>query len=292
MGMKKIVDFSIVIIDDEIPKTEEFVRRGIYETELNANDLKSLIGEPWTGQLPLKGIIQKLLKSSIGRKSNISAFTHPSLFIESVTPRRKPNIIIYDWVYGIEEARMSKNWLLKILQTTEAFIFVYSADKPHIPSFLNQNEFASYSNRFQLFLKGEAESSIFSSEEFILQYIAYLVGNVESLSVGGVEVSLDLNGYLKKPSDILFLEGLLGRAHLLDVLKDRRSLDNKIIEDMINNVGGQVYRHTLKRLLISSDEAAMIERFQPTELLSYIEVLQSYGLDKLEEISQRGFAGF
>jgi hypothetical protein len=285
---------TLFILDDNIYKSQEFVDRSVYDTKIDSQALLQLADSyEWKGQHNLQALTIDILKSVHGQSGSIATygFTHPAICLDEIDGGLKPDIVIFDWEYGSESNKESSNWLTEILNSTEAFIFVYSQVRDVIPPFLNKQEFDNYAHRFQLFLKGSSTHSIFSSEEFILQYILGKVSDSGKIKIQGIDVEFTSNDYLKKASDILYLERVLGKSYLLEEFKKLQfTLNNNTIENLLDNSNDCLYLSEAKGLLISPDEVTLIEKLKPLKKLSYSTVVKHYSIEKLEETLEKGIA--
>lgn len=285
---------TVFILDDNIYKSQEFVDRSVYDTKIDSELLLQLADSyEWKGQHNLQALTIDILKSVHGQSGNIATygFTHPSICLDEIDGGLKPDIVIFDWEYGSESNKDSSNWLTEILNSTEAFIFVYSQVRDVIPPFLNKQEFDNYAHRFQLFLKGDDKNAIFTSEEFILQYILSRVSNSNRIKLQGIEIGFNENGYLENPTDILHLEKILGRNFLIEKFKsDDFSVTTENIEKLMESYNGKILFDNTKNLLITPDSKLLIEKFKPKEELTYVEVLKRYGLNKLRETIETGLS--
>lgn len=283
---------TLFILDDNIPKIPEYVEQSLYDTKMDAASLSHLVSTvEWKGQYNLKQLTSFILDSEHAHSGIIATwgFTHPSICLNEIDAGLIPDIIVYDWEYGSETYKESSKWLMEILNSTKAFVFVYSIIRNEIPPFLNKKEFDEYSSRFQLFLKGDTTSSVFSSEEFILQYILTKITKANRIKIQGVEITFQENDYLDNPSDILFLEKIFGRAALVNYLKEKGSaVSQESIEEMITNISDRLLFDTKRNLLISPNSTLLIEKYKPEEELTYIESLKNYGLQKLIEVLEIG----
>lgn len=288
----KVNKLTLFIVDDNIPKISKYVEQSFYDKKLDAALLLHLVDSAqWTGQHNLEELTSSILKSeqSVSGELEVCGFTHPSLCLDAIDEGVIPNIVIYDWEYTSESQSNSSKWLKEILDSTKAFVFVYSKVRNDIPPFLNKSDFDSYSHRFQLFLKGDDSSSVFSSEEFIHQYIVSKIRKSNIIKIQGVEISFQENGYLENPSDILFLEKIFGKAALIQNLKSKDNTISDIsIEDMIHDIDDKVLQDEKRNLLISSQASLLIEKYSPEKELSYLEVLKNFGLEKLIEVLEIG----
>lgn len=283
---------KIFILDDNIPKTPNFVEDSVYDGPISSEQLNYLLDNiEWKGQQNLQQLTSYILRSEYGKSGDIEVwgFTHPSLCLDSIDTGLIPDIIIYDWEYGIESHKNSSKWLTEILNLTSAFIFVYSLVRDKIPLFLNKPEYEKLSARFQLFLKGSATNSVFSSEEFILQYALSRISKTNVIKIQGVDITFKENSYLENPTGILFLEKILGRLDLINSLeKGLNTISNDSIESLLNGIELVVYHDTDKNLLVTSDSQLFLKRIKTKSQVKIVDIVKNYGLKKLMELLEIG----
>lgn len=290
--MKMPNKLTLFIVDDQIPTIPEFVENSIYNSKLDVGSLQHLIKvAEWKGQHSLKRLTTDILKSDHSQTGALLTygFTHPSICLDEIDKGLQPDLIIYDWEYGSESNIESAKLLIEILNLTNAFVFVYSLVRNEIPPFLNKLEFDAFADRFQLFLKGDTNSSIFSSEEFILQYIVSRISKSNVIKIQGITVTFNENGYLDNPSDILHLESIFGRAFLLDRIKTIGfTWSEQNIENMLLSISDKLMLDEKRNLLITSDSTLFISKFNPNLELSFIEAFKRFGLLKIIEALEIG----
>jgi hypothetical protein len=283
---------TLFILDDNIPKISEYVEQSLYDTKINATSLSHLVNNAeWTGHHNLKQLTFDILNSEHQKNGTLETygFTHPSICLTEIEAGLLPDVIVYDWEYGTESNKERTDWLIEILKLTNAFVFVYSKFRDEIPPFLNRKEFNEHSNRLQLFLKGDNASSVFSSEEFIIQYILSKITKANNIRVHGVKISFQENGYLDNPSDILFLEKIFGRVALMENLKENdNTLSQESIEEMIAKIKGMLLHDTKRNLLLLPNSTLLITKYKPEGKLTYLETMKKYGLHKLIEVLEIG----
>lgn len=291
MGTNKI---TLFILDDNIPKIPEFVDQLVYNTSIQTQVMSELLKKgKWLGHHNLHQLTSDIINSDHSKTGvlNTLGFTHPSICLTEIEGGLKPDIIIYDWEYGTESNKERSDWLLEILELTSAFVFVYSGFRDQIPAFLNKDEFSVHSDHLQLFEKGNSSNSVFSSEEFILQYILSKITKANQIKIGGLKIDFRENGYLNSPSDILYLEKIFGNVALIESLKEQdRILSQESIERMVLNVKGVILHDTQRNLLLSSNATLLIEKYKPEKELPYLSILKKYGLQKLIEVLEVGIA--
>ena len=287
---------TLFILDDNIPKIPEFVEQSLYDEKISAASLnKLLFSAEWTGQHNLKQLTSFILESDHFNSGKIEVwgFTHPSLCLDAIEEGLLPNVIIYDWEYGFEPHKQSSNWLTEILISTQAFVFVYSMVRNEIPPFLNKADFDEFSDRFQLFLKGDIKSSVFSSEEFILQYIVSAISKSNQIKLQGFDISFEENGYLSAPSDILYLEKILGRLALKEKLATGivKSISDQSIEQLLEGIRRiEIHYDKEKNLLLTADSNLIKKNIKSSKILTANDVLKEFGLLKLREVLEIGVA--
>ncbi len=221
----------------------------------------------------------------------MTGYKNPSIALDTIQKGILPDVIIYDWEYGMSNPIESQSLLLEILNSTQSFVFVYSKVRNEIPQFLNKEIFNPFAKRLQLFLKGSTTHSVFSSEEFILQYILGKITDNVQIKIQGFDVAFEPNAFLKKASDILYLERIVGKMYLLEELKKIQfDINNYTIENLLNESRGYVFFNQEKGLLISPDEGAILHDFNSLKKLSYSDVVRNYSIFKLEETLDKGIA--
>lgn len=284
---------QVFIVDDSFPKLEEFVDREVFEKPIKKDDLLFLANNgQWSGEASLRQLIFDLLGHDHVKteKIEVIGYNRPEICLSDLTNNR-PDVIIYDWEYGDPFAQ-SSDWLFDLLGRTEAFIFVYSAVQAStIPPYLNKERFNEFAHRFQLFAKGEISNSVFTSEDFIYQYILSRVEKNNVIKIRDIEVKFQSNGYLETPSDILYLQSIFGRATLLELIrKHRNEISAESVEEMLQGIEGHLWFNPDKGFLISQDSPLIAKKFQANVEMSYLEALQRFGLPKLTEVVEVGFA--
>lgn len=283
---------TLYIIDDEFPKIKEFIEKSVYNSAINSTDLFHLaITQEWKGLQPLQQLIKDIITSQsyIDGMLNVFGFTRPTQALDEIENGSSPDVIVYDWEYEMPKPKESQEWLLEILSKTDAMVFVYSQVRDQLPEFLNKKVFDQYADRFQLFLKGSADNFIFSSEEFILQYAVSRVSSNHQIKVQGIEINFSSNGYLKDPSDILYLENILGRKFLLDEMKELNySVTQDTIEQLIGKTNGILLFNQTKQILLTK-ESFLTKQFNGNIEITYLDALKKFGLNKLQEVLEIGF---
>lgn len=285
---------NIFLLDDEFPKIKEFIDDGVYQQAINADNLYHLaLYENWKSLNHLQQLIKDIITSDTFKSGNISlwGYAEPELAIQDIEAGKKPHVLIYDWQYGVATNNInSQNWLLEILEKTEAFVFIYSQVEPTLPAFLNKDMFRKYFDRFQLFLKGGKIKNSFSSEEFIFQYIISSASKTGRIKIDGIEVEFKSNDYLEKASDILYLQRILGNQYILDELnKIDFSIDTAGVEKILNDSSRHLLINTEKGYLITPENRLITDKtLGSLEKISYLDVVKQYSLTTLETVLERG----
>lgn len=284
---------NIFLLDDEFPKIKEFIDGNIYQKAINADNLYHLaLNENWKSLNHLQQLIKDIITSNAFKDGfiNLLGYAEPELALQDIELGNKPDVLIYDWQYGGENNTKSQNWLLEILEKSNAFVFIYSQVEPSLPKFLNRKEFSKYISRFQLFLKGGKSLQSFSSEEFIFQYIISSASKTGRIKIDGIEIEFSANDYLAKASDILYLQRILGNQYLLDQLnKIDFSIDTASVEKILNDSNGYLFLNTEKGYLISPENRLIHDRnLQSLEKINYLDVVKQYSFTMLENVLERG----
>jgi hypothetical protein len=283
---------NIFLIDDEFPPTKEFISKGIYEKAISANDLYCLaLNEDWGSLHDLQNLIKNIVTSKAYEQGliNLSGYSNPELAFADIEIGVQPDVLVYDWEYGMPNAIESQNWLLEILSKTDAFVFVYSKVRDQLPAFLNKDTFDEHASRFQLFLKGNQNMSLFSSEEFILQYVLSLVSSEHEILVQGERVQFRSNGFLKDAKDILYLDKIFGRQKLVELIKGNGNIiSDETLSEILSGTSETIRFDEVNKLLITSDSSMMIKKYQPATTLTYLEVATKYGLIALADVLEIG----
>lgn len=280
MNKGKIMVF---IIDDEFPPYQEFVSRDLYKNAISSTDLYKLtINLKNWGTLDfLKDLIQKLIESNEYQSGliDVLGFKNPSLALNSIDDNILPDIVIYDWEYGMPNPTESQNMLIEILESApETFVIVYSKVRDEIPQFLNKSIFDKYSKRFQLIKKAESEFSVFNSEEFILQFILSKASRNPEIFIGGKKIKFIQNGFLDSPKDILYIEDILGKEGLVSKLKSVDTLDNDSIQTLFSNENQDFYFDEQNQYLIEGDANVFLKKYNPSKKFTLLEAITNFGI--------------
>jgi len=289
---------NILLLDDEFPKIKEFIDDNIYQKAINAKNLYHLaLNENWKSLNHLQQLIKDIVTSDAFKVGLISlwGYSEPELALQDIELDCKPDVIIYDWQYGVEmNNTSSQKWLLEILEKTEAFVFVYSQIEALLPEFLNRESFHKYSNRFQLLLKGGKNAHSFSAEEFIFQFIISSASKSGKIKIDGIEIEFTSNEYLSKASDILYLQRILGYQYVLDQLEKIDFLiDTASVEKVLNDSNGYLLINKDKGYLITPENNLIQEKsLKPLEKIGFLDVVKQYSLIILESVLERGILYF
>ena len=285
---------KVFLVDDEFPMIDEFRQRGVYNSPISGQDLYHLaVNSSWNHLIVLQQLIKDIFSNQVCKEGlvELSGLNTPTKVLSEIEKGNSPDIVIYDWEYPDApiHSLKSKEWLLEILRRTDAFVFVYSKMRDEIPRFLNTSEFAEFSPRFQLFLKGGKIKSSFSAEEFILQYVIGAASKSGKIKIDGIDIEFTANNYLSSASDILYLQRILGNQYVLDELsKINFSIDGASVEKILNDSKGFLYYNEEKQILISPHENYDMKKFEPYVELNYLEVVKKFSINQLEDTLERG----
>lgn len=285
----------VFILDDSFPKPQKFIEQKTYERAIGNQQLSYLTSKcDWGAEWNLRRLTTDLLASEHVKSGRIevSGYVSPAICLADLDRRRLPDVIIYDWEYEGNPYTNSETWLLELLgEVQKAFVFVYTTIKNDVPPHLSKTVFDKFAARFQLFAKGETNNSVFSSEDFIYQYIISRVEKNNTIKVQGIDVRFESSGYLETPSDIQHLETVLGRANLLNQIRlAENTISAESVEKMITDVGGALWFNPEKGFLVTRDSPLLAKRLRAKVEISYLEILKKFGLLKLKEAMEVGFA--
>lgn len=285
---------KVFLVDDEFPLIEEFRQRGVYNSPISGQDLYHLaVNSSWKHLIDLQQLIKDIFSNQVCKEGlvELSGLNTPTKVLSEIDNGNLPDIIIYDWEYPDApiHSLKSKEWLLQILRKTDAFVFVYSKMRDQIPQFLNTPEFAEFSPRFQLLLKGGKIKSSFSAEEFIYQYVIGAASKSGKIQIDGIDIEFTSNNFLSSASDILYLQRLLGNQYVLDELKKVNfSIDEASVEKILNDSNNYVFINEDKGLLIASTNTNLLEQMGSMPKMSYMDVIKRFSISKLELVLERG----
>ena len=214
---------------------------------------------------------------------------HPAKLIDEIHENSfNPDVIIYDWEYDFGSEDSGDN-LLEILNNVNAFTFVYSSFFDAIPTTLHRVDFANVSDRIQLLSKGDRQSSIFSSEEFIIQYILGLFDKNNLIELNNNFIQFNSSGYLEDASDILYLESVLGRSFLMQSLEEiGNEISEEKIEDLFELVNDTLFISMNSKYVVSSKNELMNKKYGPLKELSYKKALKIIGIKGIDTVLNTG----
>ena len=280
--MKKIVAF----VDNSFPVEGDIVIEAKQIIEL-----VKLSNERWNSESNLKDLIWDIFSSDRYKKGEVElyGFQHPEKILEYIEEKKfNPDLIIYDWEYVNFSEESGKN-LIEILKKTKAFVFIYSSFFDTVYPILNKSEFDSYSERFQLLKKGERKSTIFSSEEFIIQYFLGLFSQNNTIKLSNHEIKFNSSGYLENASGILYLESILGKEFILQNLnRIENEISEEKLEELFELVESTFYISHDKKNIIEENNELMNAKFGPLTELSYKEVLKKIGVKGIYKLLNSG----
>lgn len=283
---------EIFLLDDEFPRVKEFIEKGIYDKAIDGNDLYHLaLYENWGTLSYLQQLIKDITTSQPYKDGllKLSGYSNPEQALYDIEKGSEPYVIIYDWQYGEINDVNSQNWLLELLEQSNAFIFIYSQVGDTLSQFLNKPILNKYSNKFQLFLKGSKSHSLFYSEEFILQYILNEIEPNGKIKVHGFEVEFCSNKYLKKASDLLYLDRVFGRINLLEKIREANfKIDDDSIVEILDDEHNFLFFSKEKGVIVSPDNHSDLNKISDSVKITFREVISQFSLKKLEEALERG----
>ncbi|SRR6266446_5537017 len=285
----------VFILDDSFPKPQEFIDQKIYERAIGKDELSYLTKNvDWGAEWNLRQLLVDLLNNDYVKSGQIEVcgYLNPAICLADLDRRRAPDVIVYDWEYEANSYANSETWLLELLgENPMAFVFVYTGVKNDVPPHLSKKVFDKFASRFQLFAKGDTNNSVFSSEDFLYQYIVSRVEKNNTIKLQGIDVKFEQSGYLTTPSDILHLEKILGRANLLKQIElNENRISAESVEKMIGETDGSFWFNPDKGFLVTRDSPLLAERLRAKVEISYLEILKKFGLLKLKEVMEIGFA--
>lgn len=287
MGIKEIF-----LLDDEFPRIKEFIEKGIYDSGIDGNDLYHLaLYENWGTLSYLQQLIKDITTSKPYKDGllKLTGYSNPEQALYDIEKGSNPYVIIYDWQYGEINDANSQKWLLELLEKSNAFIFIYSQVGDTLSQFLNKPILNKYSNKFQLFLKGSKSHSLFYSEEFILQYILNEIEPNGRIKVHGFEVEFCSNKYLKKASDLLYLDRVFGRINLLEKIKNVDfKIDDDSIVEILDDENNFLIISKDKGVIVSPENHTALNKITDSEKISFRDVISNFSIEKLEEALERG----
>ncbi|MFP2994832.1 hypothetical protein ABN763_02930 [Spongiivirga sp. MCCC 1A20706] len=277
---------TIALIDDSFPEKGDSV--------INSDRLSQLINlsdSEWKSEVNLKSLVVKLINTDIFKNGDIQifGFTHPGILLNKIEEDSfKPDVVIYDWEYSIGSGDSGEN-LLEILSRTDTFTFVYSSFFDAIPPTLNKKEFDKYASQIQLLEKGERISSIFSSEQFIIQYVLGLFSKSNVIEIASHEIKFNPSGYLEDASDILYLESVLGKAFLIQNLdKLEYEISKEKIEQLFSMVEEPLFLDRNKENLLSESNELNEKNYGPLHQISYSDALKLVGVKGINQVLNSG----
>ena len=285
---------KVFLVDDEFPVIEEFRQRGVYNSPISGENLYHLaVNSSWNHLVDLQQLIKDIFSNQVCKEGlvELSGLNTPTKVLSEIEKGNLPDIVIYDWEYPDApiQSLKSKEWLLEILRKTDAFVFVYSKMRDEIPRFLNSSEFAEFSPRFQLFLKGGKIKSSFSAEEFIYQYVIGAASKSGKIQIDGIDIEFTANNYLSSASDILYLQRILGNQYVLDELnKINFSIDEASVEKILNDSNNYIFINEDKGLLIAPTNTNLLNQMDSMPKISYLDVIKRFSISKLELVLERG----
>lgn len=291
--MSKI--FNIAIIDDKLPTTAEGFSSLIDSEIIDEPYIKNTLQEnvQWD-DASLKSLVTMLIESPYLEEGKISVkwAYHPSLCVNAVISKNySPDLIVFDWEYSVNQNldRVISS-LKELAERTHAFIFIYSNLAQRVPVELFKNHLDKYSDRLQVLKKG-GEDFIFSSEEFIYQYIANILDDNPIVSVHGIKIQFDKSGKLKDTRDILYLESIIGKSNLLKRLEaGNGDFTDSSVAEILDSMHQAVYATENNEYFFNEPSGIVEENYGAIHEASLSSAFKILGLKKLKELLERGVA--
>ncbi len=279
----------ICFIDNWLPRNRTFEK--VHDDKLiKSGILRRFIGKnaDWTDERKLGDLLSTVLRSRYRNKLNVQWALAPSICLEAVRKSNyKPDVVVYDWEYGIGQIN-PVSLLIDLIKSTYAFFFIYSNQAQRIPISLYKNKLDEYAERFQLLPKGAAED-IFTSEEFIYQYIASAISKKPIIKIGRSEIRFNSSGWLESPTDILYLESIIGRERTIEKLRAAKgSVTEEKIENWLSEIKDDLFINKKNKILVTEVTPFHAEHFGKFDRIDYGSVFKKYGLKKLNELLERG----
>ena len=282
------MNVNVAIVDDQLPIPIGKDTHGLNNAGLAA--LLSLSLDDWHSQTSLKTLIDKLLSYSppSGGVLNISGFKHPAIILKEIESKGyRPDVVVFDWEYAPHFPPESQ--LLDILSKTGADIFVYSSYFDAIPPELDKSDFDEFAKRIHLLEKGDKHSSVFSSEEYIVQYIMSRFSADNVIFIDKKEVKFMPSEYLKVPSDILYLESAFGTEFLKSALEDiGPEISKESIERLFENITDKLYLSNGNKYILAENNELLSSKYGPLSPISYLEALRSVGIKGIDTVLSSG----
>ncbi|HYV93578.1 MAG TPA: hypothetical protein VE978_17520 [Chitinophagales bacterium] len=287
--------YNIVIIDDMLPKTGEGFFK-IKDFELINEDyiIKTLKENvKWTDD-SLKSLTKMFLSSPYFKEKKIALkwAYHPSFCLSAVKAKTYlPDLIVFDWEYNVmQNLEIIISNLTELIEESKAFIFIYSNLAQRIPIELFKHKLDKYSNQLQVLKKG-GEDFIFSSEEFIYQYVANLLDNNPTVSTHGNKIHFNKTGKLENTKDILYLESIIGKSKLIKELENIGGVfDEKKISEILDRSPLTVYATKDKKYFFNETSDLKEKEFDGIHQVVLSEAFKILGLKKLKDLLERGIA--
>lgn len=280
--------FKICIVDDKLP----FVRDIDDSHLINSKGIQKAMVENsgWEKEQDLLNLTTLLINSDLFSKGEIEVYwaTNPNILITAIRDiKYVPDLVIYDWEYGLSLA--PEDSLTELLNTIEdSFFFVYSSYAQKIPIHLFKKHLDQYAGRFQVLRKGD-NSYITSAEEIIFEYIALRVENNPKIKVGGLDVQFNKSGFLSDYKDILYLDNLLGREAILKgLLNQNKELSDETVFKMLDELNLKIYSNESKSIITLDDVKSNQELFGALRLVNNSDAYKKLGLKKLRELIEKG----
>jgi len=273
------------IIDDGYPVTGK--------TKLEFDEIQQLTSvDEWDIETSLRDLNMQLILKSIHWKKRIhlNAFYNPEFFFTA--EKRKWDFLAFDWEYKMQQSgKSSEVYLLEILETTRAKVFVFSGweTEDHISSMISDSVFDRYkkANRLELLRKSEDRSVV-----KMLEKVTFLFEKGEEVVFENVPLIIKPSKHIVDSEDFWVLKSLIGADNILSVLKEMNSntVDEGTIQFMFEKSRYNFFIDNHKSILSASNNQLINEKFGELKALSMIDALNIFGIEKLEETKEKGYS--
>ena len=283
--------FDIAIVDDKFPYDINTQDAGMPFQE---SEIKDWLGNAdWEDEHALKDLVDRLLSTDLAEHSEIRllAFVHPTALLDYLRSNDEPDLIVFDWEYQTNNEKTRKQ-LAEILETTSStFIFVYSALAMTMWQFLSGEVFEKNRKRFRLLKKGEKSTSLFTSEDNIIQSVISKFEKAYQFEIQGNRIRFEENRYIKKPNELKFFESILGKENLLLKIEESNyEISDTSVQNIFGDTNIKFYLSKDSQYLLDSGMDSNREKYGPLTELTFLDALEDYGSDLLNEVLERGIS--
>ena len=273
------------VIDDGFPFTGK--------TKLEFHDIQDLIGsDEWGIESDLRELNMQLITKSIHFKKriNVNGFYNPEFYFNN--ENNAWDFLSFDWEYRMQqEDKRSENYLLEILNSTRAKVFVFTGWdlRMHISSIIEGGELKRYrdENRLEMLEKNE-DGNVSKMVESVMN----IINKGEEVQFGDSTILIKPSRHIVDSDDLWILRSLIGSDNIFSTLRDLNSsvIDESSILNMFENSKFKFFIDKENTILSASNNQLISEKFGELEPLSMINALNIFGIEKLEETREIGFS--